>query len=458
MSTSTIDEWATQQWGSVELGDKRRTHRAVHLGAQMAADPGAGLPGQTQSWGDLKAAYRLLHEDDVTHYALSLPHWQHTRQRAEHIDGPVLFIQDGSQLDFTLRQAQGLGRIGDDKGQGLLIHTTLAVQPGTPPAILGLAHQLVWVREDEPRKGRETRTQRTRRSKESDHWFGALDAIGPVPANACWVSVGDRESDIFQYWQRAKARGWECLLRLVQDRRILRDDDSLDHLQSCVAHLMPQAHQVMSLRSRPDQPARTAKLSLAWTSMRILPPRNDPTLCHEPPLTVWVLRVWEEAAPADVKPLEWLLLSTLPIEDAEQARERALWYRHRWLIEQYHKALKTGCRMESSQLRQGAALMRLLGLLSIVAVRLLQVESLARLVPDLPAARVVDRQMLDFVCHLRHLDPATMTVYQFWREVARYGGFLGRKGDGEPGWQTLWRGWQYLYPRFEGYLLGKQCG
>ena len=99
-----------------------------------------------------------------------------------------------------------------------------------------------------------------------------------------------------------------------------------------------------------------------------------------------------------------------------------------------------------------------MGLLSIVALRLLQVESLARLVPDLPAARVVDRQMLDFVCHLRHLDPVTMTVYQFWREVARYGGFLGRKGDGEPGWQTLWRGWQYLYPRLEGYPLGKQCG
>ena len=244
----------------------------------------------------------------------------------------------------------------------------------------------------------------------------------------------------------------------MQNRWILRDDDSLDRLHSCVAHLVPQAHQIMSLRSRPDQPARTAKLSLAWTSMRVLPPRNDPALCHEPPLPVWVLRVWEETAPVDVKPLEWLLLSTLPIEDAEQARERALWYRQRWLIEQYHKALKTGCRREDAQLRQGAALMRLLGLLSIVAVRLLQIESLARSVPDLPAARVVDMQMLEFVCRLSHFDPATMTVYQFWREVARYGGFLGRKGDGKPDWQTLWRGWQYLCPRFDNYPRGKHCG
>ena len=108
-------------------------------------------------------------------------------------------------------------------------------------------------------------------------------------------------------------------------------------------------------------------------------------------------------------------------------------------------------------MRQGAALMRLLGLLSIVEVRLLQVESLARSTPDVPAARLVDAQLLVFVCHLRDLDPLSMTVCQVWREVARYGGFLGRKGDGEPGWQTLWRGWQYLTALLIGYLVGKQC-
>ncbi|PND65902.1 IS4/Tn5 family transposase DNA-binding protein, partial [Escherichia coli] len=80
-----MNAWAAQQWGSAALGDKRRTQRGIHLAAQMAALPAAGLPGQTQSWSELKAAYRLLHEDDVTHQALSLPHWQHTWQLAEHI-------------------------------------------------------------------------------------------------------------------------------------------------------------------------------------------------------------------------------------------------------------------------------------------------------------------------------------------------------------------------------------
>jgi hypothetical protein len=108
------------------------------------------------------------------------------------------------------------------------------------------------------------------------------------------------------------------------------------------------------------------------------------------------------------------------------------WYRNRWLIEQYHKALKAGCRMEASQLQQGQALTRLLGFLYVVAVRLLQVESAARTVPDLPADRTVDTEMLVFLGHLRHLDPASITVYQFWRELAKLGGFLARKHDGEP--------------------------
>lgn len=455
----TVNDWAQQQWGNAELGDQRRTRRAVALGAQIATRPAAGLPGQSQSWSDLKAAYRLLHEDDVTHAALSSPHWRQTCDRATRANGPVLFVQDGSQLDFTLHDAEGLGRIGNERGRGILIHSTLVLLPGDPVTVLGLAHQLPWVRDGKPHKRRETRTQRARRSgRESEHWFGALQAIGRVPEGACCVSVGDRESDIFGYWEKARELGWECLLRLTYPRRILCEDGSVGSLLDWARQLTPQAWQTMALRTRPDRTARSAMLSLAWAGTQVLPPRNDPILHGHAPLPVWVLRVWEDPAPAGEPPLEWLLLSTLPIENAAQASERVNWYRHRWVIEQYHKALKTGCGMERSQLKDAAALTRLLGLLSIVAVHLLQVETLARSVPDLPASQAIDRQLLEFLCHLRQIDPASMTVYQFWREVAKLGGFLARKHDGEPGWQTLWRGWHYLYPRFEGYLLAQRCG
>lgn len=254
----TINDWAQHQWSDTELGDKRRTQRAVRLGAQMAGHPQDSLPGQTQSWGDLKAAYRLLHEDDVTHAALSAPHWRATRERAEHADGTVLFIQDGSQLDFTFRDARGLGRIGNDAGQGLLMHSTLALLPGACATTLGLAHQLVWVRHAVVHKPQESRVQRyQRQSRESDHWFDALEAIGRVPEHARWVSVGDRESDVFHYWRRARALGWECLLRLAQDRRVLLDNGTLDHVKQWAAHLAPQAHESLTLRMRPERAARS---------------------------------------------------------------------------------------------------------------------------------------------------------------------------------------------------------
>lgn len=263
---------------------------------------------------------------------------------------------------------------------------------------------------------------------------------------------------MFRHWRRAREMGWECLLRVAMDRRVLQEDETIGHLWEWIRALPAAAHEALELRLRPDRSARTVALSLAWGKTRIIPPKNDPFERGRPAEEVWLLRIWEEAPPAEEKPLEWVLLSTLPIDTAQQAHERAAWYRCRWLIEQYHKALKTGCRMEDTQLQQGDAVQNLLGFLSVVAVRLLQVETLARTVPELPADQAVDPQLLEFVCRLRHLDSAQMTIYQFWREVAKFGGFLGRKHDGEPGWQTLWRGWNYLYPRFEGYLLGKNCG
>src|SRR5579864_6752163 len=132
MTTTTftdIDEWAQAQWGTAAVGDRRRTARAVRVGAALAAQPAASLPTQTACWADLKAAYRLLNAPDVTHAALSQPHWEQTRAAASG-EAPVLFIQDTTELDYTAhRQTQGLGHIGDGRGRGFEVQSCLAVQP-----------------------------------------------------------------------------------------------------------------------------------------------------------------------------------------------------------------------------------------------------------------------------------------------------------------------------------------
>jgi Transposase DNA-binding/Transposase DDE domain len=458
-SFSDPARWAEQQWSTAALGDARRNARAVQLGAALAARPEANLPQQTGSWGELKAAYRLLNEPDVTHAVLSEPHWQATRQQARQAN-TVLFVQDTSDLDFSAhRQTQGLGWIGNKRGRGFLLHSCLAVRPAAVPAILGLAAQRVWTRHD-VKKGTETRAARARRPKESDVWAELLETIGPAPASEQrWVSVSDRASDIFSFVRRARAQNWHCLWRVGQNRIVLTGTGRKTKLLDWARRLPAQTETIIELRGRAEHPARTVGLQVAWSAVTLCAPRNGRQRQQEP-LAGWCVRCWEAGKGKNA--LEWVLFTTVPVTDAASALERIEWYRERWLIEEYHKALKTGCAMERRQLRSAPGLLALLGLLAIVAVRLLQWRTVARRAPETPASQVVEPELVETIARLRGGSAHPMTTDQFWRAVAGLGGFLGRTGDGDPGWQTLWRGWQRLQDLCWGLHQvpspGKECG
>src|SRR5919206_132712 len=242
-----IRAWAQAQWGEAELGDARRTRRAVDIGAAMAAGAGLSLPRQMTSWAELKAAYHLFDQPQASHAALTAPHRRATRHAAEAERGVVLFVQDTTELDFTAHPAtQGLGSIGNGNQRGLLVHSCLAMRPD-PSArpLLGLADQQVWVRTQSGLR-HQPRRQRLARSKQSDVWTNSLAAIGPAPERAVWVSVGDRESDIFDHLFRARALGWHALVRARHDRTL--DDPLGPGLLS-------------KIRAQPAQASRTVVLS-----------------------------------------------------------------------------------------------------------------------------------------------------------------------------------------------------
>jgi hypothetical protein len=180
-------QWAQAQWGMADLGDTRRTRRAVRLGAVIAAQSAASLPKQTQRWSELKAAYRLLNQEDVTFEHLSMPHWHATRMHAEGMqEAVVLFVQDGSELDFRSHPGlEGAGYTGTDgTGHGFLLHSCLGILPDAHnPDILGLAHQTVWTR-NLIRRRIETKMQRQKRRSEADIWAETIEAIGPAPDGA----------------------------------------------------------------------------------------------------------------------------------------------------------------------------------------------------------------------------------------------------------------------------------
>jgi hypothetical protein len=430
--------WAQQQWSTTALGDVRRTRRAVQLGAALASRPEDSLPEQTGSWREVKAAYRLLNEPDVTHRALSEPHGQATRQQARQA-GTILFVQDTSDLDFTThRHTKDLGWIGNTGGRGFLLHSCLAVHPAAVPEVLGLAAQQVWTRH-EVKKGTETRASRAKRRKESDVWAEIVETIGPAAPGQCWVSVSDRASDIFSFVRRTRAQGWHGLWRVGQNRLVRTGSGRVVKLLDWVRRLPAQTETVVELRGRDGQPSRSVRLQVAWRAVPLCPPRNGQERQQEP-VAGWCLRCWEPGKRKNA--LEWVLFTTVPVTDAASARERIEWYRLRWVVEEYHKALKTGCTREQRQLHSAQGLRALLGFLAIVAVRLLQLRTIARTAPDTPATQVVEPEFVETMVRFRGGSADRMTAGQFWRAVAGWGGFLGRKGDGDPGWQTLWRAWQ----------------
>lgn len=303
--------------------------------------------------------------------------------------------------------------------------------------------QRVW-RRLEIRKGTETRTQRATRRSESDLWAEVVEAIGTAPTpeqSQRWVSIGDRGSDVFSYLRRSRSMNWHCLFRVCQDRVILEADGSTGRLMQRARATRAMAQTTLMLRGRDGRPGQTVALQVAWFPVQIVPPVRG-TQRHEPPQSGWCIRVWEAADPPQA--LEWVLFSTVAVTDAADALVQVEWYAMRWTIEEYHKCLKTGCAMEQRQLTTADGLERLLGFLAIVSLRLLPLRTLARTDSTLPIEQAVPVVMLKVLVARLQLSQPPRTVGEFWHSLARLGGFIGRKGDGSPGWQTLWRGWSRL--------------
>lgn len=440
----------------------------------MAEAPDRSLPDRHKSWGDIKAAYRFLNNSKATPEGIQSAHRRQVRELCGS-HAIVLAVEDGSELDYTAhRSVEGLGFVGSGIGRGLLQHSTLAVT--TDGHLLGILHQIWWKRTRTPEG--ETRRQRQARAKESDLWADSIRAIGTVGPATRLIHVTDRGGDCYETMQAAYAAGQGFLIRAKHDRHV---NDSSEHLWEFMERQPVAGTRIVHLSARPAkgkqpaQPARAARLAVRYAPIRFSPPRNDPRFNE--PLSAWAVYVVELDPPSGVEPIEWMLLTSERVENIDQANTCVDWYTYRWRIEEWHKAEKTGCRLEASQLKTAEALERLAALTAVVAVRLIQLRELAQAatappVPapeaqsDQPAAlqALVPDDWIVVVSHLAKCRPEALTPRLFWLTLARQGGFLGRKSDGLPGWQTIWKGWANVLTLVQGIeiyratLAEKTCG
>jgi hypothetical protein len=454
-------QWATQQFGRCELGDARRTRRLTQVAEQVANHPSGSFPQQMPSWGDLKAAYRLFDCEDVTFETIAEPHWKQTCAVGP---GRYLVLGDTTEIDFGYgRNIPGLSSIGNGSREGFLLHNALLVEAETQ-SLLGVAGQTIHYRKPAPKK--ENKSQKFKRERESRVWGAVVDQIGRAPAGAQFIHVFDRGADDFEVFCHLLQNNADWVVRASSIHRLIHTPQSeKTPLKEYLATLPAAGTYELNLRARPKQPARAAKLEVRFGPLSMPVPRHKSAYVKAlkpQPIAMWVVWVREVNAPAGVKPIEWVLYTSLPVNTFADAWTRIEYYEGRWLIEEYHKALKTGCRVQERELRSTHRLEAVVGLMSVIAVRLLQLKSVARSEPDRPACTVVPPfwlKMLKAVRKLRRVHD--LTIYQFYRELAKLGGFLGRRGDGEPGWITIWRGWQKLNTMIEGAKLIsqlKKCG
>jgi hypothetical protein len=459
MSVLDAKEWAVKTFGGVELGDPRRGDRVVQVAAAMAEDPAASFPTQISNPSALHAAYRLFNNEAISLEQLQEPHWQHTREQARQRQ-QVLLVQDMTDLNYSKHpKTKGLGPIGrSKKAQGFFVQSVLAVDAQTAE-MLGLAYEEPFVRQPVPQG--ETHAQRLQRDRESLVWERAVQAIGPALSEAQWIHVGDRGADIFRLLQHIERQGCDFLIRAAQDRCVQAEQREEEHeevtrLFQLARSLPTQDTRVKDLPRLHERSARQASLQISWSKMQVLPPKNGGALCKQAVQT-WVVRVWEPEPPEGEEPLEWVLLTSVPVESVEQAWQCADWYTMRWTVEDFHRCLKTGCSLEKRHLQSYQDLTRLLGLVGPLAVRLLLLRSCARQTPSAPATSIMPALWLRVLELFTNLPLYSLELADhLWRAIARLGGYRGYRGDGPPGWQTLWRGWARLRDVLQGVQLTLQ--
>jgi hypothetical protein len=465
------DDWTEEEFGGAPLGDKRLSKRLVDSAATLAEQPGRAFCGATQ--GDapaVKGYYRFIDKPDdsaVTMENILLPHRERTIRRMKD-QKTVLCIQDGTDLNYSgLAQCEGLGVIGTNQtganSRGLHLHSTLAINTaGVPLGVL-----LAQCTAPEPKSDKEerSRTDIPIEEKKTFSWIVGLrdcmEVAREMPHTRL-VSVMDREADFYELFDEQLLNPTVELLVRAKHNRVTTDDTKLFDavLQTKVRHRLRIRVPRQSARpkkskqkARAKRVKRIANVSLRYQRVELRPPEY---LRDRGPLALWIIAATEENPPKGAVPLRWFLLTTMEIASADDAEKYLRWYCLRWRIEDWHRVIKSGCRIEDLAHRTADRLRRAIAINLVIAWRIMLMTLLGREQPELPAEVLftdLEIEVLNAIAKKKRLK-LPLQLGDAVRLVAQLGGYLGRSNDPPPGHQIIWQGYAQLQLLCEGYVLG----
>ena len=475
---TSMESWGNLNFTDCQLGDKRLNKRALEIGKALVMGFGQALSMIFKEEKLLERAYEFFANVKAQFNKLTQPHHQKTAQEASTMP-VVLAVGDTTYLDYKNIKAkrEGYGQIGNG-GNGLILHTTIAVEPekGQP---LGLLWQKLWHREpkakpptDETPKQKKIRTAAERKAnqnrpfeeKESYRWVEALksvdkqfqkvekqqqDASELVSPLTRIIHVFDREGDIAEVFD--KVRQMErtgVVVRAAHDRSL---DPDNRHLWEHLSNQPVQFYQEVELVVTSKRPARTAKLAVRFSPVQLRAPKR---FNNQDPFQVYAVYALEIDPPSGEESVSWMLLTTELVTTASAAATILQWYTYRWHIEEYHKILKSGCQAESYRLA-ATSMEALLGFLTVIAAELLRVTYLHRTQPNAVAEMVLTNLQIDVIKAQSRKLPKVLDVAWAVEAVARLGGYLEHRRKTPIGIQVLWRGWLKLASLCEGWLLAR---
>lgn len=439
--------------------------RVLHTLRLMEQRPATPLSGLGESRAERVGASRMVNHEEVEFGRLLRPALEAVGAAvAQGEAGAVaLCIHDRTEVELShLKAMQGLGQVGNPRCRGFFLQLALTVdEQGAAFGVLGAR---TWVRPPQEQGKAQQRRERAFDEKESALWWQAIEeSEARVGQAGLLLHVIDAEGDIFElFWRAVRAR-YQLLVRAAHDRCV---EGESKKLWATLQALPPMGTRTLQLPARPaskGKPARAARdaqLTLRWGPVLLRPPHGQ----KGPSVQVWGVLVREEAPPAAEKPLEWLLLTNVPVETAEAAWGVVECYLRRWLIEELHKALKTGCALEERQHEDYPTLLNVLALMLPPAVRLLRLRTLERTCPHAAATQVLEEAEVQVLLALaprlapRQRPSSTPTLAEALYLIALLGGYMGSRSNPQPGWLILWRGYERLRERVEGFLLARSLG
>jgi hypothetical protein len=471
-TTKSTKSWILNEFKEFNCGDGRLDNRFVTVASDALENPSARINHASSDWAAAKGAYRFFNNPKVDKAEMFRCHKENTIDRMKKLK-VVLAIQDSSYLDFSRHtKLKGKGPIGTRQQDltGYVMHSTLAASPEGFP--LGLLTHDLWARE-EIRENRKVKDTLPLEEKESYKWVKALEDVHALKSEDIEIiNIADREADFYEYLEIVERLNEKIIIRARFDRTVKEeqnevDDDSEKDKKSMWDFMQEQPVRfkesvevsrnhihVGGKNKRELKECRVAEVEVKVGQVTFNPPSKGK---KQIPLMYNLVFIKEVNAPDGTIPLEWMLIANLSISHAEDISKIIKYYRTRWVIEEYHKILKTGCAIENCLLEDTEAMFRYITLFSIIAWRLFWITRLQRINPEAPCTQgIADVEWKALYCYLHRTktpqsEVPTIREAVIW--IARLGGFLARKGDGDPGIITVWRGWTRLQDIVDIYQL-----